>query len=119
MTVMVVVVSGDDIEVEVGPAALDSVARRIGDRGDAHRAEAAVLRQLTATEARTLRALADGWSAERVAAATGTSITTVRTHIRNILGKLGVHSQREAVAVAARSGWVRDWDVRARRSATS
>lgn len=129
MNVMVVVVCGDDgartgarlaaqlramsldVSVVDGPASAENVTRRIRERTGAPRQRTvAALAQLTRTERRTLRALVDGWSAERVAMESGTAITTVRTHIRNILGKLGVHSQREAIALATRSGWADRWD---------
>jgi DNA-binding NarL/FixJ family response regulator len=128
MSVMVLVVCGDDAGVETGaqlaeslralrvdasvvegPATVENVTRQIHARtGGAHDS---ALAHLTRTERRTLRALAHGRSAEQVAMESGTSITTVRTHIRNILGKLNVHSQREAIAMAMRSGWIDRWEL--------
>jgi two-component system nitrate/nitrite response regulator NarL len=34
------------------------------------------------------------------------SPNTVRTHVQNILSKLGVHSKLEAVSRAVREGWI-------------
>ncbi|HEY8736269.1 MAG TPA: LuxR C-terminal-related transcriptional regulator, partial [Candidatus Dormibacteraeota bacterium] len=34
------------------------------------------------------------------------SPNTVRTHVQNILSKLGVHSKLEAVAKGVREGWI-------------
>ncbi|PSO52451.1 MAG: DNA-binding response regulator, partial [Actinobacteria bacterium QS_5_72_10] len=33
------------------------------------------------------------------------SITTVRSHIRSLLSKLGVHSQIAAIGLARNAGW--------------
>lgn len=48
-----------------------------------------------------------GLAVERIAAESFVSGTTVRTQVRSILLKLGVNSQLEAVALAARAGWNR------------
>jgi two-component system, NarL family, nitrate/nitrite response regulator NarL len=79
---------------------------------DHHEDEAAVLRRpfeaLTLREAGTLRHLVAGRSAKEVARAEGVSIHTVRSHIRHVLLKLGVQSQREALALARHAGWPPD-----------
>ena len=54
--------------------------------------------QLTQREREVLEALANGESAEKIAADLVVSIGTVRSHIRGILTKLGVSSQLAAVA---------------------
>jgi two-component system nitrate/nitrite response regulator NarL len=41
-----------------------------------------------------------GWSNRRIAEATGVSYLTVHSHMQNLLLKLGVHSQLEAIAFA-------------------
>jgi DNA-binding NarL/FixJ family response regulator len=61
--------------------------------------------RLTPREAEVLAALMDGKSAEQIAKQTYVSITTVRTHIRSTLSKLGVNSQLAAVALARRADW--------------
>jgi two-component system nitrate/nitrite response regulator NarL len=61
--------------------------------------------QLTVREHEVLLALTLGHSAEEIAEAHYVSITTVRSHIRSILTKLGVNSQLAAVALAVRAGW--------------
>jgi DNA-binding NarL/FixJ family response regulator len=60
---------------------------------------------LTARERRVLASLMDGLTAEQIAAAHVVSLPTVRTQIRGVLQKLGVHSQLAAVAKARREGW--------------
>ena len=44
--------------------------------------------------------LACGWSNRRIADTCFLSLNTVRTHVQNVLVKLGVHSKLEAVAFA-------------------
>ena len=52
--------------------------------------------KLTGTERQVVRRLIEGETAELISKATGQSIDTVRTHIRNIYNKIGV-SSREAL----------------------
>lgn len=61
--------------------------------------------QLSHREAEILRQLMAGKSVERIASESVVSEATVRTQVRAILVKLGVRSQLEAVAMAARAGW--------------
>lgn len=61
---------------------------------------------LSGREREILRRLAAGDNASRIAADLGISVQTVRKHIQNTLGKLGVHSQLEAAAYAVRHGIV-------------
>ena len=44
--------------------------------------------------------LTEGWAAQDVADELVVSLTTVRSHIRSVLRKLGVRSQLAAVAIA-------------------
>jgi DNA-binding CsgD family transcriptional regulator/PAS domain-containing protein len=59
---------------------------------------------LTATETRTAVALAEGQSPEEIAKEHGTAILTVRTHLRNAMGKAGVSRLPELVAIVLRCG---------------
>jgi two-component system nitrate/nitrite response regulator NarL len=59
---------------------------------------------LTAREVEVLRLLATGQSAGDIARQLVISPNTVRTHVQNIMLKLGVHSRLEAVALARRAG---------------
>src|SRR5205814_5427055 len=61
---------------------------------------------LTARERDVLRLLADGLDQRRIATELFLSPKTVATHIQHILGKLGVHSRAQAVALAHREGLV-------------
>ncbi len=55
---------------------------------------------LTASERRILFYLTEGWAAQDIADELVVSLTTVRSHIRSVLRKLGVRSQLAAVAIA-------------------
>lgn len=61
---------------------------------------------LTARELEVLELLAQGITTDALAAQLFISKHTARSHVRNILSKLGAHSKLEAVAIAARSGIV-------------
>jgi len=58
------------------------------------------VRTLSAREREILELLANGWSNRRIAEECFLSLNTVRTHVQNVLVKLGVHSKLEAVAFA-------------------
>jgi DNA-binding NarL/FixJ family response regulator len=58
------------------------------------------VRTLSAREREILGYLAAGWSNRRIAEECFLSLNTVRTHVQNVLVKLGVHSKLEAVAFA-------------------
>jgi DNA-binding NarL/FixJ family response regulator len=73
-------------------------------RAERHRALAPFTR-LTAREQDTLRALGDGRAVHQIARDWVVSESTVRSHVRGILDKLGAKSQLAAVAHAERAGW--------------
>lgn len=61
---------------------------------------------LTERERGIVAMLSDGYAALNISARLGLSHATIRNHIQNILKKLDVHSQVEAVALSIRRGWV-------------
>jgi DNA-binding NarL/FixJ family response regulator len=61
---------------------------------------------LTPRETEVLRSLADGMSTPEIADELGITRNTLRTHIHNIMGKLGARSKLEAVLTAIREGIV-------------
>jgi DNA-binding NarL/FixJ family response regulator len=65
-----------------------------------------LLRSLSERERQILALLARGYSNRRIAEACFLSLNTVRTHVQNVLVKLGVHSKLEAAALAVRQGLV-------------
>jgi DNA-binding NarL/FixJ family response regulator len=66
-----------------------------------------LLRSLSERERQILGLLVRGYSNRRIAEACYLSLNTVRTHVQNVLVKLGVHSKLEAAALAVRQGLVR------------
>jgi two-component system response regulator DevR len=58
------------------------------------------LERLTPREKEVLRMMAEGTSSREIASRLGISYTTVRTHIRSLGSKLGVHSKLEAIVKA-------------------
>jgi DNA-binding NarL/FixJ family response regulator len=92
------VLPGDDRPVLVDQ--LDEVRPR--------RTRQSLLTTLTDREREVMAAMASGSTTTGIAFELGISRATVQTHVRNILGKLGVHSSVEAVGVAWRGGLVLD-----------
>jgi DNA-binding NarL/FixJ family response regulator len=62
------------------------------------------LDDLTEREREILQLLAEGLRNDGIAERLFISPQTVQTHVRNILGKLRVHSKLEAVAFAVKNG---------------
>lgn len=61
---------------------------------------------LTARELEVLRLVADGLTNKSIGAQLGINDRTVRGHLANIFGKLGVASRTEAVTEALKKGWI-------------
>jgi len=89
----------DDEEIE---AAL----RRLRHRRQQEESMERRLERLTPRETEILQLMAEGRSSQRIAATLGMSPHTLRTHVQNILTKLGVHSKLEALVAAIRYGRV-------------
>jgi two-component system response regulator DevR len=66
----------------------------------------AQLQSLTPREREVLALMGEGLSSRAVAAKMGISYTTVRTHIRSLGSKLGVHSKLEAIVKAREFGLI-------------
>ena len=79
---------------------LAQVARERAEQKDAQ----TLLNDLTDREREILQLLSEGTRNDDIAAKLYISPQTVQTHVRNILGKLRVHSKLEAVAFAVRHG---------------
>jgi DNA-binding NarL/FixJ family response regulator len=64
------------------------------------------LRSLSERERQILVLVTRGYSNRRIAEVSYLSLNTIRTHVQNVLVKLGVHSKLEAAALAVRQGLV-------------
>lgn len=86
----------------------DVTVPRVAPPGDPSRADqsagAAAAGALTRRELEVLRLLATGANTRAAAERLGVSPATVRNHVQNMLGKLGVHSRLQAVAYATNHG---------------
>jgi PAS domain S-box-containing protein len=80
--------------------------RYAGEEREREVEERRLVDSLTAREREVLQLVADGIDSRRVAARLHISPRTQRNHIANILGKLGVHSQLQALIFALRHGIV-------------
>jgi DNA-binding NarL/FixJ family response regulator len=67
--------------------------------------------RLTPRELQILQLLADGRSPDDIATQLEVSRNTLRTHVQNILMKLGVHSKLDAIVAAIRHGRVNTVDI--------
>jgi DNA-binding NarL/FixJ family response regulator len=81
--------------------------RLVGQRRQEERAARRALDQLTPREREVLQALAEGLSDQEMAERLHLSVRTARTHMVNILAKLGVESRLQALIFALRHGIAR------------
>jgi two-component system nitrate/nitrite response regulator NarL len=93
-------------EALLSPAEVVEMLRLVGrERQEEHAAQQAVER-LTPREKEVLQALAEGLESREIAEKLNVTVETERTHMVNILHKLGVHSRLQALVFAARYGVV-------------
>jgi two-component system nitrate/nitrite response regulator NarL len=97
------VASGESL---VDPAELVEILREARRYRQQKRESEELKQRLTPREREVLQALADGKSNREIADALFISVETQRTHMVNILNKLGAHSQLQALVVAVRNGIV-------------
>ncbi|MDT3397580.1 response regulator transcription factor [Streptomyces sp. B1866] len=91
-------------ETHLPPALLTGVLRELTATRK-HRTESQrLVESLTPREREVLRCMVAGLGRKAVAERLFLSPHTVRTHMQNVLGKLGVHSTLAAVALARRAG---------------
>ncbi len=81
---------------------LRMVSRKRQEESEAQRA----IDRLTPREGQVLQALAKGLDSKDIAGKLNITVETERTHMVNILNKLGVHSRLQALVFAARNGLV-------------
>jgi len=101
---MHIVESGKSAEIDRLLAAMRSAAKPVagGQKPD----PPISVSPLTTREREIVNLLSNGYAALNIAARLNLSHATVRNHIQNILRKLEVHSQVEAIALAFRRGWI-------------
>ncbi|MFJ9927368.1 MULTISPECIES: LuxR C-terminal-related transcriptional regulator [Streptomyces] len=91
-------------ETHLPPALLTGVLKEL-TAARKHRSESErLVESLTPREREVLRCMVAGLGRKAVAERLYLSPHTVRTHMQNVLGKLGVHSTLAAVALARRAG---------------
>lgn len=91
-------------ETHLPPALLTAVLREL-TAARRHRTESErLVESLTPREREVLQCMVAGLGRKAVAERLYLSPHTVRTHMQNVLGKLGVHSTLAAVALARRAG---------------
>jgi DNA-binding NarL/FixJ family response regulator len=87
-------------ETYLPPDTIGPVLRLLIDQDDDRHHTDAVIAMLTPREREVLFHLANGRCRQDVAEMLHVSANTVRTHLQNLMAKLGVHSSLEAVAWA-------------------
>jgi len=99
---------GDNLAEAAAAASVPGILSRESGTETAFRSDQLThpaLYRLSAREQEILGLLAKGWSNRRIAEQCFLSLNTVRTHVQNVLVKLGVHSKLEAIAFALEHGW--------------
>jgi two-component system nitrate/nitrite response regulator NarL len=98
--------------VAAGETAVDPHLLRAAIRLPAPRrhAESQRLRFLTRREREALHRIAEGESTKEIARAMQVSLSTARTHVQNVLTKLGVRSRLQAAALVAPEGLAAEQD---------
>lgn len=90
---------------------IEGALRRLRRRRERDTDMARRLERLTPREVEVLQLMADGLPSDRIAAELDLSRHTLRTHVQNILTKLGVHSKLDAIVMAIRFGTIRTAEV--------
>jgi RNA polymerase sigma factor (sigma-70 family) len=93
-----------DGEVLIDPTTLTRLLAQVAREREAQRDALKLLNDLTEREREILQLLAEGKRNDDIAKQLYISPQTVQTHVRNILGKLRVHSKLEAVSFAVKHG---------------
>lgn len=96
----------------VEPGALQAALRTV----DASDDPLWMLTFLTDREWQVLRCIADGLGTDEIATSLNVRRSTARTHVQNLLTKIGVHSRLQAVALVAAHGANINWPPHVRRA---
>jgi DNA-binding NarL/FixJ family response regulator len=87
--------------VGAGGMAFDPATSRPQDRKTADKNREPCLGALTTRETEVLRRIAAGQGTRQMASEMGVTISTLRSYVKSVLAKLGVHSRLEAAAIAS------------------
>ncbi len=90
----------------LSPGEVIEMLRLVGEQRERGREAQSALARLTRREREVLQALADGLNDKEIAERLQISAETARTHMVNILAKLGVDSRLQALVFAIRHGAV-------------
>ena len=90
---------------------VEQALRRLRHRRDADDDARRRLDRLTPRETQILELMAKGHTPEDISSTLSMSPNTLRTHMQNVLTKLGVHSKMEALVLAIRHGKVATVDL--------
>jgi DNA-binding NarL/FixJ family response regulator len=90
----------------LSPAEVVEMLRLVGRERQEELAARQAVERLTPREKEVLEALAEGLESKEIAEKLNVTVETERTHMVNILHKLGVHSRLQALVFAARYGVV-------------
>jgi DNA-binding NarL/FixJ family response regulator len=93
-------------EALLSPAEVIEMLRMVSRRRQEEYEAQKAIEKLTPREREVLQALAEGLDSKDIAEKLHITIETERTHMVNILNKLGVHSRLQALVFAARYGIV-------------
>ena len=93
-------------EALLSPAEVVEMLRLVGRERQEELAARQAVERLTPREKEVLQALAEGLESKEIAEKLNVTVETERTHMVNILHKLGVHSRLQALVFAARYGVV-------------
>lgn len=84
--------------------ATEYVRKLLAASAPLHPSPSALIETLSERELDVLRLLAEGQTNQEIAQALCVSVNTVKTHLKNVYGKLGVNTRREAAAKARKLG---------------
>lgn len=93
-------------EALLSPNEIIEMLRMVSRKRQQEREAQAAIERLTRREKEVLQALAEGMDSKEIAQNLHITVETERTHMVNILTKLGVHSRLQALVFAARHGVV-------------
>jgi two-component system nitrate/nitrite response regulator NarL len=93
-------------EALLSPGEVIEMLRVVSREREEKREALRAIEKLTSREREILRTLAEGLESREIAEKLNITVETERTHMVNILSKLGVHSRLQALVFAARHGLV-------------